>query len=268
MKAVSAFFNFPLAYLVIRNTLFREIEYRIHYWILIISYFVSFFSDYLILKLSYATGRESFLNQHEVFAFVFWGLVVRNSSTLWQEVMTFSTQIKTGEFRRFLLQPIRFYKYFAFSCTGEKAITWPLNIFAFIVVRIFFSADVSAPHHYFWLLFLCSFVLTWSLYYTFTLVTFWIEDSHFLIASFNLSSGIFAGSLLPFDWLPDSLQSALRFTPFRLLGDIPIRAALGKLSPQEYYNSLMMAALWMLVLFSINAYLFSRGTLRYESHGG
>lgn len=255
--------------LLVRNTVLREWEYRSAYWLLILSQFFSYAADYLLLKFSYGSGRTTFLANEEVSTFVLIGLVIRSSASQWGEVFSSSMQIRNGEFRRFLLQPVNYSTILMSVFTGEKLITWALLFGGMLIAHLIGgNALIQIPHALFWAFFIQALILTWSIYYAIVLSTFWFGDSNFLAITFNISTATFTGTLVPFDWLPHFAQKLVTFTPFRLLGDFPIRAALGKLSPDEIQSGFLLGLLWFFFLATLNTALFLRGTKRYESFGG
>lgn len=254
--------------LILRNVLFREMEYRAHYYIMLLSFFVSFSADYLILKFSHG-GRDSYISEQQILSFVIIGLIIRTASVLWGQSLTFEAEIRNGNFRRYLLQPVNFSEIFFSTATGEKFFTWVMMLVGYLVLFLWIgSPDIVIPDWTFVPFLFLSVALTWSIYYTITLLAFWLHESSFMNIAFNLSVGIFSGTLVPLDWLPLFFQKIVPYTPLLYIGDIPMRAAFSSLNHQETINAFAMAMLWLVALSLLNALLYRKGVRRYESFGG
>lgn len=256
------------SYLILRNILFRELEYRAHYYLMLVSFFISFAADYLILKFSHG-GRQSFVSEEGILSFVIFGLVVRSSSMLWGQSLVFESEIRNGDFRRYLLQPVNFSEIFAATALGEKAITWSMMLVSYLLILFIVGADkVIIPHWSFIPFLALSIMLVWTIYYTITLLTFWLHETSFMNISFNISVGIFSGTIVPFDWLPTPIQTFVSYTPFKAIGDYPMRAAFSQLGPSEVHQGLSVSLLWLVALWMLNFSLYEKGVRRYESFGG
>ncbi len=256
-------------FLVVRNIFLREIEYRATYYLMFVSIGISFAADYLILKYSHSTNRQTYLASHEIMSFVVLGLFLRMSSVLWGDSITFEKEIRDGDFRRYLLQPIKFRQLFVFTAIGEKCITWPILIGGYVMLALFVGSErLVIPEWPFYIFFILALAITWSFYYLFVVFTFWLHETNFMMIAFNLAIGVFAGSIVPLDWLSPGLRNFLSYTPLPLLGDVPIRAALGKLPSTDILRYMLIGTGWLLALLLANSILYTRGVRKYESFGG
>jgi ABC-type uncharacterized transport system permease subunit len=110
--------------------------------------------------------------------------------------------------------------------------------------------------------------VTWQIYLTMVYLGFWIEEASFLSTAFNISVGVFSGTLIPLDWIPPLFLNPLKLSPYPLMGDFPLRAGLGTLNPGEFANYMLIGTGWIFGLAALNALLWHRGTKRYEAFGG
>jgi len=254
--------------LILRNVLFREMEYRAHYYIMLLSLFISFSADYLILKFSHG-GRNSYISSEQILSFVIMGLIVRTASVLWGQSLTFESEIRNGNFRRYLLQPVNFPEIFFSTATGEKFFTWVMMFIGYLILLLWIGTpDIVIPHWSFLPFLMLSIALTWSIYYSITLLAFWLHESSFMNIAFNLGVGIFSGTLVPLDWLPLVVQKIIPYTPLLYIGDVPMRAAFSTMSLPETLRAFAIGLSWLLGIAAINALLFKKGVRRYESFGG
>jgi ABC-2 type transport system permease protein len=262
-------FNVRFGRYMLRNVLIQELEYRAYYYMMIVSLLISFAADFIILKLAHSEGRESYVGYNQIYSFILFALFVRTSNSLWGASLSFEKQIRNGEFRRYLLQPVKFSQIFAVNALGEKLFTWIL--LALIFVGLLFlktEQDLHLPHIYFYPFMILSIALSWSIFYFFVLCAFWLHESAFMISAFNFTTGIFAGSILPLDWLPLTLRKCLLLSPMPYLGHYPISAAMGKVLESDFSYAILRGFLWFAFMVSLNTLMFKKGVRRYESFGG
>lgn len=149
--------------------------------------------------------------------------------------LSFEKQIRNGEFRRYLLQPVKFSQILQWMPLAKN---FYMDSFGFYICRSFISQNwtrTSSTSRLFlsfhdfinrsfveYFLFFCS-------------LCFWLHESAFMISAFNFTTGIFAGSILPIDWLPQALRKVLLLSPMPYLGHYPISAAMGKVLEIDFF---------------------------------
>lgn len=257
---------------VIRNAVISELEYRTNYLILIFSTVITVAMDMAVYRQIYK-DRDSLggLPKSHVFSFVLVGMFIRYASQLWTLVSEAIDEIRDGSFRKYLLQPLNYTTYFYAKAIGPKITTWVLMAIALVVFRQLNGFEVLLPMTS-WLPFLfalvVSVVITWQTYFCFVCLGFWVEEATFLAIAFNIGISLFSGTLMPLTWLPESIHQALLWTPFPLMGDFPVRAALELLGPGEFRLYALKAILWIGLMSVINTSLKGFGLRRYEAYGG
>lgn len=257
---------------VIRNSIIAELEYRTNYIILIFSTVISLVMELAVYKQMYH-GREAigWLPKSHVFSFVLIGILLRYASQLWTLVSEAIDEIREGTFRKYLLQPLNYSIYFYAKAIGPKVTTWALSILTIVIVKFLPDFGPLLPPQT-WLPFafatVVSVTLCWQIYLAFVCLGFWIEEATFLSIAFNIGISLFSGTLMPLTWLPEAMQSFLAWTPFPLIGDFPIRAALDLLPQDEFTLYAWKSFIWIALLFVTNSSLKWAGTRRYEAYGG
>jgi len=199
------------------------------------------------------------------------GMFLRYGSTLWSMISECVEEIRNGNFRRFLIQPIHYPSYFFAKAIGPKIPTWTLSLVTIVALKFFPGFDALLPPGTrlpFLVAAALSYVLIWQIYLLIVYLGFWFEEAHFLSVAFNIGVGILSGSLLPLDWLPDAAVRFLRLTPLPLLGDFPMRTGLGRLDAGEFEIRALQALLWILALIPLLAWTKRRALRSYESFGG
>ncbi len=257
---------------VIRNSVVSELEYRTNYLILIISSVITVVMELAVYKQIYR-NRDSIggLPKSHVLSFVFVGIMVRFASQLWTLVSEAIDEIREGTFRKYLLQPMHYSAYFYAKAIGPKITTWLLMLITISVAKHFTGFEALLPPST-WgpALFatIVSVIVTWQTYLAFVFLGFWVEEATFLSVAFNIGIGLFSGTMLPLSWLPETFTRFLAWTPFPLMGDFPVRAAIGLLQPGEFVLYAQKSLIWIGALIVLNTLLKSGGTRRYEAYGG
>lgn|GEM_PF-1221645 len=257
---------------VLRNALATDMEYRTSYMILVFSSAVTIIMELALFRQVY-DGRSEVggLAVELVPSFVVLGILIRSGSALWGLVYEAIDQIRDGSFRRFLLQPIHYPSYFWAQAIGPKLPTWTLGLILVLVLKQFpdFRNLLPLGHLAPFLGALAlTFFLMWQLYLMIVYLGFWIEEAQFLSTAINVGVGVFSGSLVPLAWLPPGLVTFLKFTPFPLVGDFPMRAALGTLAAGEWKQLAIQSIAWIAAMCVINGVLKARGLKTYEAFGG
>jgi ABC-2 type transport system permease protein len=253
-----------------------DLEYRVAYLILVFSSILVVLMDSAVLRgallSSSATIPGGVLRWDTIFSFVLIGQIVRQAYTLWSLPSEFVEEIRSGTFRRYLLQPISFTSYYAAKCLGPKLPTLGLSVLACVLLPQWHLFSTLFPNLWsvlsFASLMLVACALSWLIYLWIVLAGFWIEEAGFLTVAFNLGVGIFSGSLVPLSWLPHSLQIAIQWTPLPLLGDLPVRAALGAVDMAEWQSAWIRGVVWLVLLYLGAEQLRRRAFNRYEAFGG
>jgi ABC-2 type transport system permease protein len=264
----------PRAWLrVVKNSFVAELEYRANYVTLAFSTVISVIMEMAVFSQIYA-NRETVgtLPRTHALAFVLLGALVRPSLQLWSLVGECVDEIRDGSFRKFLLQPISYTRYFFARVVGPKLTTW-LMVLGTLMIAPFLNENLrgslkieNAP--YFLISFVIACVTMCFLYLTIIYLAFWIEEATFLSTALNVGFGFLSGSLVPLSWFPAPWNDWLRYLPFALLGDFTMRAGLGLLGPGEFVFYLMSGLCWIFGLWLLGQFLWKRGLRNYESFGG
>ncbi len=78
----------------------------------------------------------------------------------------------------------------------------------------------------------------------------------------------FTGELIPITFFPTVIRKALRFMPFSLMNYTPVMVYLGKISGAEYWKSIANQVLWVVLLYFLGSFLWSRAIKRLTILGG
>jgi len=180
--------------------------------------------------------------------------------------------ISKGDFARYIIFPVDFYKYNMLSQFGSKIPGIIFRIpFFFIAFVLFFKIYVNLnPVQLF--LFFVSCVLSFFLLNTFrymmALFSFW-EESHWTIdmISFGIID-LLSGLLVPLDFYPGFLRRIVDVLPFKDMVYSPIMIYMGRMSVADSLLVFANQLFFTLVFYLISRFLFNLGRAKFTSQGG
>jgi ABC-2 type transport system permease protein len=182
-------------------------------------------------------------------------------------------QIRSGEIKKFLIQPIDLLGFLLLGRIAHKLAYYAVAALPFALVfflcRDFFPGwpSLTAWSAGILSLILC-FLLGYYLEACMGLVGFWWLEISSLLFVYMLFSFFLSGHMFPLDMLPEPWHTIVDVTPLQYLAYFPAAVLLGKIQGWELAGGLLLEAAWV-VLFAILArVLYDRGTRRYSAYGG
>jgi ABC-2 type transport system permease protein len=186
-----------------------------------------------------------------------------------------ATDIRDGQIKKYLTQPIDMISFLFVSRMAHKLVYYVLAAIPFGLViflcRDFFPASPT-PVIWFWFIvsLLISFVIGFMLEATIGLVAFWTLEVTSL--SYLMMSVIYvlSGHMFPLDLLPPPAADFLRWLPFSYLAYFPAKLFLvgDRMSMETLTFEVTRMIGWALVLVLLVRWLVARGLRRYSAFGG
>jgi ABC-2 type transport system permease protein len=185
-----------------------------------------------------------------------------------------ANQIRNGEVKRFLIQPVDMQGCLLMQRIAHKLVYYLIATLPFALVfflcRDFFvdgwpAADVMLV---FVLSLMTSFLLGFYLEYCIGLVGFWFLEVTSLTFIYMLMNFLLSGHMFPLDLLPDTIRSVVDFLPFKYLAYFPAAVFLGKTRGAEMWEGLLIEIGWVLFFIILSRILWWRGVKRYSGFGG
>src|SRR5262245_32553865 len=182
-------------------------------------------------------------------------------------------QIRSGEIKKFLIQPIDLLGFLLLSRVAHKLVYYAVAIFPFALV-FFLSRDYFPG----WpsptalaagcLALVMAFVLGFFLEACLGLVGFWWLEVSALAFIYMLFSFFLSGHMFPLDMLPEPWHSLVELTPLVYLAYFPAAVLLGKIQGEYLVVGLAMEFAWVVLFMLLARVLYERGTRRYSAFGG
>ena len=182
-------------------------------------------------------------------------------------------QVRNGEVKKFLIQPLDMLGFMLLSRVAHKAAYYTIAVvpfaFVFFLCRGFFPGWPEAPVLIaFCLSLFMGFLLGFYIEASLGLVAFWFLEVSSLVFIYNLLSFFLSGHMFPLDLLPVWAHDIVNLLPFQYLAYTPAAIFLGKIQGPELWTSLAIEMCWLLAFVGLARIMFHRGIRRYSGFGG
>lgn len=184
-------------------------------------------------------------------------------------------QIRSGEIKKFLIQPIDPIGFLLVSRMAHKLAYYAVAAGPFALVfflcRNYF---LHWPDATTWLAFVASLVLAFLLGYfleaSLGLVGFWMLEVSSLLFVYMLFSFFLSGHMFPIDMLQEHEPWAtiIGVLPLQYLAYFPAAVFLGKVQGWDLVRGLGWELFWVVFFIVLSRILWIRGTRRYSAYGG
>jgi ABC-2 type transport system permease protein len=184
-----------------------------------------------------------------------------------------AAQIRSGEIKKFLIQPIDLLGFLLLGRIAHKLAYYLVAVlpfaFVFYLCRDFFP---GWPTPTAWAAGIVSLFLAFLLGYYLEacmgLVGFWWLEVSSLLFVYMLFSFFLSGHMFPLDMLPPPWRQIVSLTPLQFLAYFPAAVFLGKIEGRELWIGLGVEAGWVVVFAELSRLLYYFGTRRYSAFGG
>ena len=186
-------------------------------------------------------------------------------------------QVRNGEIKKFLIQPIDMQGCLLVQRIAHKLVYYLIATLPFALVfflcRDFFidgwpATDVTIV---FFATLILGFLLGFFIECAIGLISFWFLEVTSLTFIFMLMNFLLSGHMFPLELLPESpvnVRAFVELLPFKYLAYFPAAVFLGKVEGPEMYRGLAIEASWVLFFIIISRIMWIRGVKRYSGYGG
>ncbi len=182
-------------------------------------------------------------------------------------------QVRNGEIKKFLIQPIDLLGFLLLSRIAHKLAYYSVAIapfaFVFFLCRSYFPGWPPASTMFAYVASLImGFVLGYFLEASIGLVSFWFLEVSSLLFVYMLFSFFLSGHMFPLDMLPEPWNSIVEWLPLRYLAYFPAAVFLGKVQGADLVRGLIIEAAWIVFFIGLSRWMLARGLKRYSGFGG
>lgn len=217
-------------------------------------------------------------SRDDVIAYYLLTMVGRAFSSMPGLASGIARQIREGEIKKFLIQPIDLIGFLLVSRIAHKLVYYGVAIGPFALVfflcRSFFvagwpPADVLAA---FAASLVLAFMLGFFLEAAIGMIGFWFLEVSSLLFVYMLFNFFFSGHMFPLDfltgYLPNWAQPIAQYQPLQYLAYFPAAVFLQKIEGPELIRGLIAQAAWVLIFIVACRIAMQRGFRRYSGYGG
>lgn len=182
-------------------------------------------------------------------------------------------QVRNGEIKKFLIQPIDMIGFLLLLRVAHKLVYYVMAAAPFALVfylcRGFFPGWPDAPTLLAYLTsLLLAFLLGFYLEATIGMIAFWWLEVSSLLFIYMLINFFFSGHMFPLDLLPQPLESLVKLVPLQYLAYFPAAVFLGKVTGDALTHGLWIQFAWVVFFYVTCRLAFHRGVKRYSGFGG
>ena len=188
-----------------------------------------------------------------------------------------ANQIRNGEVKKFLIQPVDMQGCLLIQRIAHKLVYYLIAALPFALVfflcRDFFIEGWPPPNvlAVFFASLILSFLLGFYLECCIGLVGFWFLEVTSLSFIYMLMNFLLSGHMFPLELLPAepfNIRQLVEYLPFKYLAYFPAAVFLGKIEGPELYRGLLAGIGWVLFFIVLSRILWHRGIKRYSGYGG
>lgn len=187
----------------------------------------------------------------------------------WWDLMR---SIRTGEVASDLSRPLDFYGYWCAQDFGRAAAQLLVRGLPIMVAYAIFFRISLPPTPFHWLALPVSLALallvSFSWRFILSLSAFWMQDAVGLGRMGWTLTVFLSGFLMPVAFLPDWMQTLMRFTFFPAMINTVIEVYLGLLDGPALLAALAAQLLWVVILYALARLLLAAGVRRLVIQGG
>ena len=183
-------------------------------------------------------------------------------------------QIRNGEIKKFLIQPIDLLGFLLLSRLAHKLAYYavaaiPFALVFFLCRRFFIDGWPDAGTlAAFGLSLILSFLLGFFLEASIGLTGFWFLEISSLLFVYMLLSYFLSGHMFPLDMLPAPWNYLVDVLPMKYLAYFPSAVFLGKVTGPELVRELCICAGWVVTFMILSRLMFRWGVKRDSAYGG
>ncbi|MGV3485311.1 MAG: ABC transporter permease [Planctomycetaceae bacterium] len=185
-----------------------------------------------------------------------------------------ATQIRQGEIKRYLIQPVDLIGFLLLGRVAHKLAYYFVAAVPFALVfflcRSYFTDGFPPPHVFaaFVASLLMGFLLGFFLEASIGMIGFWFLEVSSLLFIFMLFSFFLSGHMFPLSLLPENVLTIVNFLPFKYLAYFPSAIFLEKIPEDELALELAIEAAWVVFFIVACRVMYARGVRRYSGFGG
>jgi ABC-2 type transport system permease protein len=220
-----------------------------------------------------ASNNIAGYSYHDFVAYYLLTTISRAFSSMPGLAGSIALQIRNGEIKKYLIQPIDLVGFLLFQRVAHKLVYYGIAFAPFALVfylaRGYFPGwpppDVMLAYI---TSLIFSFLLGFFLEATIGMIGFWFLEVSSLLFVYMLFNFFFSGHMFPLDMLPAPWNTIVQIIPLQYLAYFPSAVFLQKVTGHDLWVGFTIEAAWVLFFIIASRVTFWRGVKRYSGFGG
>jgi ABC-2 type transport system permease protein len=182
-------------------------------------------------------------------------------------------QIRNGEIKKFMIQPIDMIGFLLLNRIAHKLVYYgvaagPFALVFFLCRGYFHGWPEPEVLGLYVISLILSFLLGFFLEATIGMIGFWFLEVSSLLFVYMLFSFFFSGHMFPLDVLPAPWNQVVDLIPLKYLAYFPAAVFLGKIEGADLVRGMWIQVAWVAVFMVLCRVALNRGQRRYSGFGG
>jgi ABC-2 type transport system permease protein len=219
------------------------------------------------------SGTIAGYSYHDMVAYYLLSMIGRAFSSMPGLASGIARQIRNGEIKKFLIQPVDLIGFQLLMRVAHKLVYYGIALvpfaIAFFLFRGYFSGwpplETLAA---FVVSLMLSFLLGFFLEMTIGMIGFWFLEVSSLLFVYMLFNFFLSGHMFPLDILPEPFGTIVKMIPLQYLAYFPAAVFLEKISGPALWWGLAIQFGWVLFFIVASRVAYARGVRRYSGFGG
>lgn len=218
-------------------------------------------------------GTMAGYTRNDIVAYYLLTMVARSFSSMPGLASGIASQIRSGEIKKFLIQPIDIISFSLLARLGHKLVYYGVAIIPFAAV-FWLCGDFFPPFPGMtvFVAFLASlglsFILGFYLELCLGIMGFWFLEVSSLLFIYMLFNFFFSGHMFPLEILPEPWRTIVNLLPLKYFAYFPAAVYLQKIPADRLAFEVGVEAAWTLFFVVLSRRLLNAGYRRYSGYGG
>lgn len=210
----------------------------------------------------------------EIVAYYLMTMIARAFSSMPGLASGIARQIREGEIKRYLIQPLDLIGFLLLTRIAHKLAYYAIAVLPFALVfylcRDYFVSGWPPPHVMVAFIgsLIMGFLIGFFLEAAIGMIGFWFLEVTSLLFVVMLFSFFLSGHMFPLTMLPDWIEPVVQFLPFKYMAFFPAAIFLGKIPDEDLAMEMAIEAAWLAFFIVLCRVAYLRGMNRYSGFGG
>jgi len=263
-------------WVVFKVALSERLVYRTDFFIATFLRFIPIITTILLWRAIYDGANRTEvggLAYSQMVAYYLFVMIVRAFGSMPRLATDMATDIRDGDLRKYLLQPINYLGYNLTLRGAHKLVYFVMAAVPYALV--FYLCRGYLPE---WpsagmlglsmISLVLAFLIGFAINTVIGLLGFWFLEVASFIHVFMTAQYFLSGHMFPLSLLPESMQTVVDLLPFAYETYYPTLILLQRLEPDEAVRVIAVQCVWVLVLLLAARVAWARGLRRYAAYGG